>query len=428
MRRRTVWLVAIFTLLAPIHLRSEDWRVRPGTSYGHDPTNSWSIVVRGKPQGEIEISCTRAPQIVEVTFRGCSRKRRLKLGFSRKVQTEDGGLVLRHSVHDPKYIGSGSVRNRLVQWFEGSALDVVQRLYHSQSVSWGPSKRGKPLTATTGDSARRAIDEMLGFCGMSLADRPPALLALAGRSSAGRGETPSASGPSQPSKSLKKQWRVRPGTPYGHDPANSWSIVVRGKPKGKIILLCTRTPRMAHVLTSGGSRKRRMKLGFSRKVQTEDGGFVLRHSVHDPEYIGPGKIRNTPTSDFEGNPYDTLQRIYHSESVSLGNPKQPKTITTGDIARRAIDELLDFCGISPPPEPEAGRFSPDPSWLRQAPRQEGPDANLPSLLDSSSTSQAPEQADLDVSLPSRLDSIEKNILANLPSRLDSSSPSQAPER
>lgn len=125
---------------------------------------------------------------------------------------------------------------------------------------------------------------MLDLCGLPLPAERPDWPALAG-------------------------WRVRPGSPYGHHPANSRSIVVRGEPEGEVIIVCTRTPEGVDVLTPGSVWKSRQKLGFTRKVQTEGGGFVLRHTVRDAKYIGPGKIRNTPVRHFEGSDLDHLQRI-----------------------------------------------------------------------------------------------------------------------
>ena len=357
---RSVWLVVIFILLVPSHLMSQDWQVRYGLPYRLDheasyDADGWSITVKSKPKGSLYICCRPGqPQSLDIVFWDSDSKSiplrllrlarilprgkppRMKLGFTRKVKTEDGGFVLRHSVADPKYLGIRGLGDMHSHVCEGALLGL-QHLYHSESASWRESERGKPNTLTTGDAARRAIDELLYRCGMSSRPAEPDWA------------DPSASGASPPSKPLQKHWRVRSGTPYGHDPANSRSIVARGDPEGCIIIFCTRTPKVVLTLLPGSVWKGRMKLGFTRKVQTEDGGFVLRHSVKDSKYMGIGKIplTNIPGRVFEGDFTGSLQPIYHSESVSLGNPKRPNTITTGDSARRAIDEMLDFCGIDP---------------------------------------------------------------------------------
>ena len=470
---RTVWLVVILTLLVPNHLMSQDWRVRYGLPYlldDDDAPEILSITVKGKPKGRMTICCSPGqPQSLDILYWEFDLKfvslrllrlarilprdkpSRLKLGYTRKVQTENGGFVLRHSVVDSKYKGIGRISstNKPSYSFEGSSLDNLRRIYHSESVSWRKfwrkSKPWNPITTTIGDSARRAIDELLDRCGMSSPPAEPNWAELTDR-----GETPSASGFSPPSKPLQKNWRVRQGTPYGHDPADSRSIVARGKPKGRIILFCTKTPKDVDMIFVGSRWKRRVKLGFTHRVQTEDGGFVLRHSVKDSTHIGPGRIRNTPVSHFEGSAEEILQHIYHSESVSLGNPKRPKTVITGDSARRAIDEMLDFCGMSPPEppgSPESPGRTPAPYWWSD--RQRDHLVSLPSMLDPSLTldpsspRQPPEQEDLDVSSQSM---IEKYIVAleaendeevpdvSLPSMLDPSlvlepsSPPQPPER
>ena len=367
---RSVWLVVIFTLLVPSHLMSQDWQVRYGLPYRPHPEASydadgWSITVKGKPNGNMSICCRPGqPLSLDIVFWDFDSKSiplrllrlarilprgkppRLKLGFTRRVQTEGGGFVLRHSVADPKFLGI-RLGNMASDVCEGALLGL-QHLYHSESVSWRESERGQPNTLTTGDAARRAIDELLYRCGMSSRPAEPDWT------------DPSASGASPPLKPLQTNWRVRSGTPFGHDPANSRSIVARGEPVGCIIIFCTRTPKVLVTLLPGSVWKGRMKLGFTRKVQTEDGGFVLRHSVKDSKYMGIDKIplTNIPSRVFESDFSGDLQPIYHSESVSLGNPKRPNTITTGDSARRAIGEMLDFCGIDPPAKPnwERNRF------------------------------------------------------------------------
>lgn len=443
MRCRSVWLVAIFALLVPSHLMSQDWRVRYGLPYQLEPEpadelDTWSITVKSEPRGKMILCCSSDPhpsfeivwwerdsrsiplrllRLAPIVPRG--KPPRLKRAFTRKVQSEDGGFVLRHSVADSKYTGMGKLLSTDIptRVFEGSSLEDLQRIYHSESVSWRTSERGKPNTFTTGDSARRTIDELLGRCGMSSPPAEPNWAELADR-----GETLSASG----ANPLQKNWRVRPGTPFGHDPANSRSIVARGKPKGRIIILCTRTTKDVYVFAPGSVWKGRAMLGFTRRVQTEDGGFILRHSVLDSKDKGTERLRNTPVRYFDGSASDILRRIYHSESVSMGNPKRPKTVITGGSARRAIDEMLDFCGIDPPSEPSAspespGR-SPAPYWWSD--RQKDLFVSLPLMLDPSLTlepsspRQLPEQAGLDVSSQS---TIEKYIV-DLEAENDEESP------
>ena len=188
---RTVWLVAIFTLLVPSHLMSQDWQVRYGLPYFLEPESAevpevWSITVKGKPKGRMTLCCSPGqPQGLDIIWwdldlksiplrllrlaRIVPRKKshRLMLGFTRKVQTEDGGFVLRHSVLDPKYLGIERFRrNTYSLMFEGNSFDSVQRMYHSETVSWRGSKRQKPNTITIGDDGRRAIDKLLGYCGV----------------------------------------------------------------------------------------------------------------------------------------------------------------------------------------------------------------------------------------------------------------------
>lgn len=146
------------------------------------------IMVRGYPDARdtwISFGCNPSRGIkfdlgfvlaTELEFYGPEDRLHLQIGFSSRVRADDGGWVLKHETIDlDKHRRPWNIKSRRVRgigrnaaaYYDGEALDLLRRIYHSDRVSWTNLKNGRTSHAVIGPAARAGIKELLDSCHVS---------------------------------------------------------------------------------------------------------------------------------------------------------------------------------------------------------------------------------------------------------------------
>ncbi len=144
------------------------------------------IFVDGSPLGEITMWCRywpgrKAPNLYidfhhqlgvpSPSWEG--EKSPFRVGLWEKIlpASGEGEYTLKHTVlHYPEATCESLTRASTLQGAE--AIDVIRRMYHSESISWTSLLIDRSSTRTTGESSRKALEEFMKFCTISYEPRP----------------------------------------------------------------------------------------------------------------------------------------------------------------------------------------------------------------------------------------------------------------
>ena len=160
-----------------------------GISYASDDKlfgNHVHIREDGEPLGQISMWCQYWPERKEPNFlidfnyklgvpypSWEGKKSPFRIGLWEKIlpASGEGEYTLRHTVlHYPEAICRSLGRASTLRGAD--AIDMVRRIYHSESITWTSLRADLSSTRTTGESSRKALEKFMKFCAISYEPRP----------------------------------------------------------------------------------------------------------------------------------------------------------------------------------------------------------------------------------------------------------------